>query len=124
MKAMGGLSNEDPDEVDARKIEAENEVLPAAGVYAGWARVLEGGQREIGESRLVVTNVGTRPTFEDAGQVLAEAHFVDFEGDLYGTRIEVDFAHHLRAERRFDGVDALRAQIAADVLEARRRASR
>jgi len=105
-------------------LEAENEVLPAAGVYAGWARVLEGEQREIGESRLVVTNVGTRPTFEDAGQVLAEAHFVDFEGDLYGTRIEVDFTHHLRAERRFDGVDALRAQIAADVLEARRRASR
>lgn len=102
---------------------AENEVLPSPGVYAGWAHRVDGTGDETGPSWLAVTNVGTRPTFENAGRVLAEAHLVDFEGDLYGERIEVSFEHHLRAEQRFDGVEALRVQIAADVAEARRRAS-
>jgi riboflavin kinase/FMN adenylyltransferase len=66
-------------------------------------------------------NVGTRPTFVDDGRVLAEAHLIDFEGDLYGRRVELAFEHRLRPERRFDGVDALRTQIQADVVEARKR---
>jgi riboflavin kinase/FMN adenylyltransferase len=98
-------------------LEPENEVLPAPGVYAGWARFLDAR----GERVAAVTNVGTRPTFEDAGRVVAEAHLIEFEGDLYGRRLEVSFEHHLRAERRFDGVEALRAQIRADVEDARRR---
>lgn len=104
-------------------LEAENEVLPAAGVYAGRARLLDPGDPEAGSSWAAVTNVGTRPTFEASGRMLAEAHLIDFEGDVYGRRIEVAFEHHLRAERRFDGVDALREQIRADVAEARRRVS-
>jgi len=105
-------------------LEAENEVLPAAGVYAGRAYLLDPGDPEAGASWVAVTNVGTRPTFEDTGRVIAEAHLVDFDGDLYGRRIEVSFEHHLRAERRFDGVDALREQIRADVAKARRRVTR
>jgi riboflavin kinase/FMN adenylyltransferase len=102
-------------------LEPENEVLPAAGVYAGWLRVLDAGSPPAGRWLPAVANVGTRPTFRSAGGARAEAHVLDFDGDLYGRRVELSFVHHLRAERRFDGVEALRAQIAADVSEARRR---
>lgn len=98
-------------------LEPENEVLPAAGVYAGWVRFLDSP----GVPTAAVMNVGTRPTFEHEGRVVAEAHLIGFDGDLYGRRLEVSFEHHLRPERRFDGVDALRAQIRADVDDARRR---
>jgi riboflavin kinase/FMN adenylyltransferase len=100
---------------------AENEVLPAAGVYAGRVRFLDDGDPARDARWPAVTNVGIRPTFGDAGRVLVEAHLIDFEGDLYGRRVEVSFEYHLRRERRFDGVDALRAQIRSDVEAARRR---
>jgi riboflavin kinase/FMN adenylyltransferase len=100
----------------------ENEVLPATGVYAGRLRVL-GGERGEGEAEWpAVVNVGRRPTFKDAAApVLAEAHVIDWSGDLYGRRVELSFLHHLREERRFPDVAALRSQIEADRDEARRR---
>jgi riboflavin kinase/FMN adenylyltransferase len=101
-------------------LESENEALPAPGVYAGWVRLLDDGEPALGSSWPAVTNVGSRPTFESEGRVLAEAHLIDFEGDLYGRRIEISFLHHLRPERRFSGIEALRTQIHADVREARR----
>jgi riboflavin kinase/FMN adenylyltransferase len=98
----------------------ENEVLPAAGVYAGTLRLLDAGDPDVGSQLQVVTNVGRRPTFQ--GEVLrAEAHAIEWSGDLYGRRVEISFLARLRAERRFESVDALRRQIAADVLEARGR---
>jgi riboflavin kinase/FMN adenylyltransferase len=102
-------------------LEPENEVLPAAGVYAGRLRVLDAAPPLGGRWLAAVANVGTRPTFHAGGGVRAEAHVLDFEGDLYGRRVELSFVRHLRAERRFDGAEALRAQIAADASEARRR---
>lgn len=102
-------------------LDPENEVLPAPGVYAGHLRFLDEGSPVAGEPLPAVTNVGRRPTFVEDGQVLAEAHLIDFEGDVYGRRVELSFEHHLRPERRFDGVDALRAQIQVDVDEARHR---
>jgi len=99
-------------------LDPENEVLPAPGVYVGHARFLDG---QAGEAHPVVTNVGTRPTFEDAGRVVAEAHLIDFDGDLYGRRLELSFEQLLRPERRFESVDALRRQIRADVDDGRRR---
>jgi riboflavin kinase/FMN adenylyltransferase len=66
-----------------------------------------------------VMNVGTRPTFEGDGQPQAEAHLLDFKGDVYGRRVELSFSARLREERRFAGVDALREQIAVDVVAAR-----
>jgi riboflavin kinase/FMN adenylyltransferase len=48
-----------------------------------------------------------------------EAHLLDFEGDLYGARVEVRFLRRLRGEQRFASFDALKAQIAADVQAAR-----
>jgi riboflavin kinase/FMN adenylyltransferase len=94
-----------------------NELLPARGVYASSVRLFK-GDRPGPESLPAVTNVGTRPTFEP-GRVLAETHLIDFEGDLYGSRLELSFRARVRDERRFDGPDALRAQIALDVARAR-----
>jgi riboflavin kinase/FMN adenylyltransferase len=50
---------------------------------------------------------------------LLEAHLLDFQGDLYGERAEVRFTHFLRSERKFDGIDALVAQLKHDVEHAR-----
>jgi riboflavin kinase/FMN adenylyltransferase len=86
--------------------------LPGNGVYAGWW--VEQGRRLPG-----VVNVGVRPTFKESDRPLCEIHIFDFEGDLYGARGEVEFAALLRPEQRFDGVDALVAQIAADAARAR-----
>jgi riboflavin kinase/FMN adenylyltransferase len=102
-------------------LDPENEVLPAAGVYAGRLRCLDDGDPRRDTEWPIVTNVGVRPTFEGRRETVAEAHLIDFEGELYGRRVELSFRFHLRAERRFPGLDELRKQIAADVAEARRR---
>jgi riboflavin kinase/FMN adenylyltransferase len=102
-------------------LDAENEVLPGSGVYAGRLRLLDAGDPPAGRSFAAVANVGTRPTFRDGGEVLAEAHLLDFSGDLYGRRVELSFLACLRPERRFAGAEALREQIRADIEEARRR---
>jgi riboflavin kinase/FMN adenylyltransferase len=65
-------------------------------------------------------NVGTRPTFEGDGRLQAEAHLIDFEGDVYGRRVEMSFLSRLRDERKFSGAEALREQIASDVGAARK----
>ncbi len=91
---------------------ASDVVLPADGVYAGIARW--------GDHRApCVTNVGVRPTVTDTHERTVEAHLIDVDVALYDTLIDVSFAHHLRPEQRFDGLDQLVAQIRADVSEAR-----
>jgi riboflavin kinase/FMN adenylyltransferase len=97
----------------------ENEVIPGLGVYAGHVRVLDEGPGA-GARHAAVTNVGRRPTFKENDPPLAEAHLLDFAGDLYGRRVEVSFEARLREERRFPSVDALREQIARDVEHGRR----
>ena len=73
-----------------------------------------------GERHPCAINLGRRPTFyEHADHSLLEAHLIDFDGDLYGERARVEFAHFLRSERKFDGIEAL---IAA--AEARHRHAR
>jgi riboflavin kinase / FMN adenylyltransferase len=70
-----------------------------------------------------ITNVGIRPTFgEDA--VTVETHLLRFAGDVYGKRVRLGFVQRLRDERRFEDVDALRAQIEADRARADRLFSR
>jgi riboflavin kinase/FMN adenylyltransferase len=86
-------------------------VVPADGVYAGWAQLPSGPVR-------CVTNVGTRPTFAGAGRSV-ETHLLDTDVDLYGHELRVSFATRLRDERRFDSVDELVAQIRRDVEAAR-----
>jgi riboflavin kinase/FMN adenylyltransferase len=97
-------------------VEVPNQVcLPADGVYAGWY------ERPDGVVRACAINVGRRPTFyEHADHSLLEAHVLDFQGDLYGEPAKVRFAEFLRSERKFDGIDALVAQLKHDVEAARR----
>ncbi|MDQ3360293.1 MAG: bifunctional riboflavin kinase/FAD synthetase [Actinomycetota bacterium] len=87
-------------------------VVPARGVYACLVRVGE-------DIHAACTNVGFAPTFE-RGESRIEAHLLDFGGDLYGRVVEVLFLQKIRGERRFSGVEELRAQIGRDVEEARR----
>jgi riboflavin kinase/FMN adenylyltransferase len=88
--------------------------LPADGVYAARA-VLPDGKRHD-----AAVNLGRRPTFHDrADHSLLEAHLLDFAGDLYGKQLRVSFVLFLRSERKFAGVDDLRAQLQHDVAHAR-----
>jgi riboflavin kinase/FMN adenylyltransferase len=87
----------------------EQEQLPASGVY-----VTEARSHHWEGPRCGLTNVGEKPTFEGR-RLTVETHLPGFDGDLYGSRLEVRFRHRLRGEERFPEVEALRAQIAQDV---------
>ena len=98
-------------------LELLGEAVPGGGVYAAWVRVPPGGTSS---PKPAVVNVGYRPTF-GGGDLLVEVHLLDFSGDLYGQTLRVEFVDKLRDEQAFPGVEALKAQIALDVAEARRR---
>ena len=70
--------------------------------------------------RCAAVNVGVRPTFGTGRAVLVEAYLLDFDGDLYGQLLRLDFLARLRGERRFDTVDALVEQMRLDVEQTRR----
>ena len=76
-------------------------------------RVHTGGERHDAAAYL-----GTRPTYDDGMPVL-EVFLFDFDGDLYGREIEVEFVDFIRADRKFDSSEALIAQMQADVARAR-----
>lgn len=92
---------------------------PANGVYA--CRYVHPD----GTEHLAAANVGVRPTFYDnADSVVLEAHLLDFpkdgeSGDLYGAYAKVQFLHFLRSERRFNGIDELKAQLEQDIADTR-----
>lgn len=91
----------------------DERAYPGVGVYACW--VLAGGQRFP-----AVTNIGLRPTFETENQQpIIEAHLLEAEVDLYDQQITLVFIERLRDERRFESPEALRQQIARDILRAR-----
>jgi riboflavin kinase / FMN adenylyltransferase len=90
-----------------------NRVIPANGVYV--TGTLIGGQW-----RRSVTNVGTRPTFETETEPSIESFVINWSGDLYGKVIRVRFLHRLRAERKFNSLEQLQAQIEKDVNGAQR----
>ena len=98
-------------------LRAIDEALPPDGVYAVLVDVLtEGKPRALGRG---VANLGVRPTIADEGARLLEVHVFDFAGDLYGASLRVHLVRRLREERRFAGLDALKAQIARDADDAR-----
>lgn len=89
-------------------------IIPTAGVYASWATYR-------GKTWGAVANIGVRPTFENAPvPPRVEAHFLDFDSDIYGEIIQLEFVSRLRDERRFPSVDALIAQIDKDSTQARK----
>ncbi len=88
----------------------ETVCLPCPGIYAGWYERPDGSQWK------AAVSVGRRPTFYGAdGEVLVEAHLLDFTGDLYGEPARLSFASRLRDERAFETVDALVAQMVRDI---------
>lgn len=97
-----------------------NTVLPrgttlAHGIYAAFVHVPANGRtiRHLGAAYL-----GTRPQFDDGAPVL-ETFLLDFDGDLYGRRIEIEFVEFLRGDRRFGSIDELKAQMDIDCAQAR-----
>lgn len=86
-------------------------VVPGNGIYATWAHVGTGRHPS-------ATSIGVRPTFDAAGRTI-ETYIMDFEGDLYGGEIALEFVQRLRDEIRFDSVEALKAQMGRDVEQAR-----
>ena len=93
-------------------LESANELTPPNGVYATLA-TLEGIVYP------AVTNIGVRPTFHQPSATVIETHLLDIERDLYDARLRVSFVQRIRDERTFDGIEALKAQIAADCGYAR-----
>jgi riboflavin kinase/FMN adenylyltransferase len=88
-------------------------VVPDHGVYACLARVGE-------VTRRAAVSVGVRPTFKTGRGLLVEAFLLDFDGDLYGSELRLEFVERLRGERRFDSAEELVAQMGRDVEQARR----
>jgi riboflavin kinase / FMN adenylyltransferase len=88
-------------------LDIQNRVLPADGVYVTLTLIGERWHRS-------VTNIGRRPTFGGDPESHVEAHVIDFDGDLYGQTIRVRLLHRLRGEKKFSGIDELRAQITRD----------
>ncbi len=89
----------------------DEQILPANGVYATYAWL--GDQRHI-----AAANVGVRPTI-NGGSVTVEAHLLDFDGNLYGQELRLEFINRIRPEVKFAGLDALKTQIRADVAKIR-----
>lgn len=95
-------------------VETSVELLPRPGVYAATVRMIPD---HAGAPWPAVVNVGTAPTF-GGSSLTVEAHLLDRTVDVYGKQLAVDFVERLRGERRFDGSEALKAQIAVDVSQA------
>jgi riboflavin kinase/FMN adenylyltransferase len=91
-------------------LHTRNELLPGKGVYV--TEVVTGAARQA-----AVSNVGTRPTFH-GGETAVETHLIDFDGDLYGERMEVRFLARIRDEQKFADGAELSNQIARDLAAA------
>jgi riboflavin kinase/FMN adenylyltransferase len=98
----------------------QNEILPKPGVYVCEMRFLSDGDPPAGRVWPAVTNLGYRPTYEDQRDLVAEAHLLDFSGNLYGRRVDLSFLERLRGEEKFASPDALKEQIARDVAAGRK----
>ena len=88
-------------------------LLPANGVYATFVQLRSAAQR-----RASVTNVGIRPSFAGTEQTV-ETYIFDFEQNLYGQRLTLEFVERLRPEKKFNSINELVAQITHDAQEAR-----
>lgn len=92
-------------------LKPHNRVTPKFGVYAT-ATLVDGAWRRS------ITNIGVRPTFETEAEPSIESYIFDFDDDLYGDVLRVRFLHRIRDERKFNGIDELKAQIQRDTATA------
>jgi riboflavin kinase/FMN adenylyltransferase len=90
----------------------EEQVMPLSGVYATYAWL-------DGRRYPAATNVGVRPTVNGRSLII-ESHLIDFEGDIYGSELALDFVGRIRDEIKFPGLDSLVTQIRADITLVRK----
>ena len=88
-------------------------IVPAYGVYAAKVYL------EDGSEQIAAVNVGVRPTVEAVSEPNVEAFLLDFEGDLYGQRVRVEFYHRIRGERKFPNVETLTQEVLQNAEETR-----
>ena len=93
-------------------LKPHNRVIPRYGVYATATLIDKKWRKSI-------TNIGVRPTFENEAEPSIESYIFDFDGELYGDVLRVRFLHRIRDERKFSGVEELKAQIERDSARAR-----
>lgn len=93
-------------------LDAGEQVVPADGVYAGWASIGA-------DMHAAAISIGSKPTFQGEGGRAVEAFLIGASGDYYGREMTLSFARRLRDQERFPGVEALQAQIARDVENVR-----
>lgn len=86
----------------------EQKLMPACGVYAVWVTMPDHSKRG------GMLCIGHRPTVERNGEISVEVHIFDFNGNLYGTSISIDFIEKLRDERHFDSLEELQKQLMLD----------
>lgn len=92
---------------------AREKVMPAGGIYACWAYLGE-------EKHMAAVNLGTNPTFTPDKQTMnVEAYLLDFDRDIYGEMMRLEFVARLRDEMKYDSVEALIRQIRLDVEQTR-----
>lgn len=96
--------------VPTANLDAADQLLPADGVYSGRCTI-------DGRTHAAAVSIGIAPTFGDSRRQV-EAHLLDFTGDLYGRTIRLEFTDWLRDQIRFDGIDALKAQLSRDITTA------
>lgn len=94
---------------------SEEQVEPAIGVYVTVVRLPDGKRARLP----AVVNIGRRPTFGSSESITTEVHVIDYEANLYGQKLQLEFLRYLRSEQKFNSVDELKAQIAKDVKQAR-----
>jgi len=92
-------------------METKPRQLPLEGIYAVRVKFDD-------KSYMGALNIGISPTFKDTPKRL-EVFLIDYDGDLYGKTLQLDFVQRLRGEKKFDSIEALKAQIAKDVQEVR-----
>jgi len=92
---------------------AREKVIPAGGIYACWASAR-------GKKYQAAVNIGTNPTFTPGNETMhVEAYLLDFDQEIYGETVELDFVSRLRDELKYDSVEALIEQIQKDVAQTR-----
>ena len=91
---------------------SEGVLIPAFGVYATKVH-LEDGSTHIG-----VTNIGIRPTVDKSGKITAETHILEYQGNLYGRQVRIEFYKRLRPEIKYSNIDELKSQIHKDCTSA------
>ena len=94
-------------------IQVKRKRLPLSGVFAVTVSGIDA------QPLPGAANIGVRPTIAEGLKPVLEVHLLDFDRDIYGRHVDVNFLHKLRSEAKFDSLDALKAQIARDVADVR-----